>query len=144
MAILIVGEAERAKVAEAIARAKAQPVPLSVIRQGAVGATRKELALKDRKPDFEWPPTQQVMFPGGYCAQFSIEEQPAGLCAHLSVGVEGRAKKGRMPSPEAVAMICQEFGVPYPAETMWIEEYEPGEYAINLVSLYAPTREGNA
>ena len=30
------------------------------------------------------------------------------------------------------------------ADKHWNEEYEPGEYAVNLLSLYAPAQEGNA
>lgn len=41
-------------------------------------------------------------------------------------------------------MIAEEFGVPFPADKMWMEEFDPGEYAINLISLYAPTKEGHA
>ena len=41
-------------------------------------------------------------------------------------------------------MIAEEFGVPFPADKMWMEEFDPGEFAINLVSLYAPTKEGHA
>ena len=66
------------------------------------------------------------------------------MCSHLSVSVFGRAKKGACPSPEAVQMIAEEFGVPFPADRMWMEEFDPGEFAINLVSLYAPTEEGHA
>jgi hypothetical protein len=35
-------------------------------------------------------------------------------------------------------MICREFGVPYPGDRMWLEEFDPGEFAINLLSLYEP------
>lgn len=143
MAVLIIGETEREQIAKLIAYAKAHPVLLETVREGAM-ADRSVLELKDRKPGFERPPSQNVVFPGGYRAAFSIEQQPPGLCSHLSISVEGRAKKGMMPSEPAVKMIAEEFGVPYPADRIWIEEFDPGEFAINLVSLYAPTKEGNA
>ena len=143
MAVLIIGETERKEIAQVIAHAKAHPVLFEKIRQGVVDDTAV-LELKDRKPGFERPASQHVVFPGSYRAAFSIEQQPPGLCSHLSVSVFGRAKKGACPSPEAVEMIAQEFGVPYPADKMWMEEFEPGEYAINLLSLYAPTPEGRA
>ena len=49
-----------------------------------------------------------------------------------------------MPSLEAAVMIAEEFGVPYLADRMWLEEFEPGEFAINLVSLFSPTPEDRA
>lgn len=144
MSVLMIGATEREKIKRVIERAKKRPMPLSRVREGAVDDTSL-LKLEDRKPGFVRPRTAQVDFPGGYRAAFSIEEQPAGLCTHLSVGVENRSRKGMMPSEEAVKLICKEFGVPFPANGgMWIEEYEPGEYAINLVSVYAPAQEGNA
>ena len=143
MAVLVIGETEREKIAAAIAYAKAHPITFDVLRAGAV-PDKEVIKLEDRKPGFELSESQHVEFPGGYRAAYSVEQQPPGLCSHLSVGVVGRAKKGQMPSPQAVAMIAEEFGVPFPADRMWIEEYDPGELAINLVSLYAPTPEGRA
>jgi hypothetical protein len=143
MPVLMISATERAKIAEMIADAKAHPVLLDTLRQGAV-ADKDMVMLEDRRPGFERPPAQHVLLPGGYHAAFSVEQQPPGLCSHLSVSVVGRAKKGMMPSPQAVAMIAEEFGVPFPADKMWTEEFEPGEFAINLMSLYAPTAEGHA
>jgi hypothetical protein len=143
MAILLIGTMERQKIADVIAYAKAHPVLFSDMRGGIVADTPM-LKLKDRKPGYERPPSQHVIFPGGFRAAFSIEQQPPGLCTHLSVSVLGRAKRGAMPSPDAVKMIAEEFGVPYPADKMWLEEFDPGEFAVNLVSLYAPTQEGHA
>jgi hypothetical protein len=143
MAVLIIGTTEQAKIAKLVAYAKAHPILFETMRDGLVAAT-PVLELKDRKPGFERPPSQHLMLPGGYRCAFSIEQQPPGFCSHLSISVEGRTKKGMMPSPEAVQMIAEEFGVPFPADKMWMEEFDPGEFAINLVSLYAPAKEGTA
>jgi hypothetical protein len=93
------------------------------------------MALADRKPGFERPESQHVIFPGGYRAALSFEQQPPGLCSHLSISVFGRSTPGMAPSPAAVAMICEAFGVPFPADKTWVEEFDPGEYAINLLSV---------
>jgi hypothetical protein len=144
MAVLIIGADEREKIAEIIAYAKAHPLLLDMLRKGAA-PDLPTVMLTDRNPGFERPPSQHVIFPGGFRAAYSIEQQPPGLCSHLSISVEGRAKKGAMPSEPAVAMIAEEFGVPYPPNgRMWIEEFEPGQFALNLLSLYAPTPEGHA
>ncbi|WP_028164136.1 hypothetical protein [Bradyrhizobium elkanii] len=143
MAVLMIGATEREKIAELVAYAKAHPLSFETLRDGMVADT-DVLELKDRKAGYERPASQHVVFPGGFRAAFSIEDQPAGLCAHLSVSVVGRSTKGACPNPEAVKMIAKEFGVPFPADKMWMEEYAPGEYAVNLVSLYAPKEEGHA
>jgi hypothetical protein len=143
MAVLMIGATEREKIAKIVERAKRRPVLLEQVRQGIADDT-SVLHLKDRKPGFVRPPSDHVSFPGGYRAAYSVEEQPPGLCSHLSISVEGRSKKGMMPSPEAAAAIAQEFGVPFPPDKSWIEEFEPGEYAINLVSLITPREEGHA
>lgn len=143
MPVLMIGATEREKIAEVIAYAKAHPIAFDQLRDGIVSA-RPVLELADRKSGHERPPSQHVVFPGGYRAAFSIEAQPAGLCSHLSISVFGRSKRGMMPGLEAVKMICEEFGVPFPPDKGWNEEFEPGEYAVNLVSLYAPAQEGRA
>jgi hypothetical protein len=143
MPVLIIGTTEREKIAAAIAYAKAHPIPIDTVRAGAVTNTSL-LKLSDRKPGFERPPSQHVLFPGGYRAAFSVEQQPAGFCTHLSISVFGRSKKGLMPSLEAVKMIAEEFAVPFPPDRGWNEEFDPGEYAVNLLSLYQPTPESRA
>ena len=143
MALLMIGDTERARIAELIAYAKAHPLTFDVIRQ-CMTEDKSTLKLEDRQPGHERPPSQHIEFPGGYRAAYSVEMQPVGICSHLSISVFGRSKPGMMPSEPAVQMIAEEFGVPYPAEKMWMEEFDPGEYAINLVSVYAPAQEGNA
>jgi hypothetical protein len=144
MAVLIIGDTERAKIAEMIAYAKAHPLTLDDVRRSAVPDTNV-VKLEERRAGWApLPESQQIEFPGGFRAVFSIEQQAAGFCTHLSVSVYGRSTKGAMPSPEAVGLIANEFGVEFPADRMWMEEYERGEFAINLLSLYLPAVEGHA
>jgi hypothetical protein len=142
MAVLIIGATERERIAEMIAYANAHALTFDKMRE-AIVSDRPLLKLEDRKPGFERPPSQHVVLPGGYRCAFSVEQQPAGFCSHLSISVEGRSRKGMMPSLEAVQTIAQEFGVPFPPDKGWTEEFDPGEYAINLLSLYAPAKEDN-
>jgi hypothetical protein len=143
MPVLIIGETERARIAEVIAYAKAHPLSFETLRKSAVD-NKDTVMLQDRQPGHERPASQDVIFPGGYRAAYSVEDQPAGWCSHLSVSVFGRAKKGQMPSPQAVAMIAEAFGVPFPPDRGWSEEFDPGEFAVNLLSLYAPKSEAKA
>jgi hypothetical protein len=143
MSVLMIGATEREQIAQIIAWAKAHPIPLSLIRKGSLD-DKAIVEFKDRTPEFVRPPSSHILFPGNFRAAFSCEEQPGGFCTHLSVSVEGRSRKGMMPHPAAVEMIAEAFGVKYPADRMWIEEFEPGEFAINLVSMYQPHEGGNA
>jgi hypothetical protein len=137
MPVLIIGATEREKIARVIAYAKAHPISLDKIMQVAVLDDKPVMELKDRKTEFIPSSSAHVIFPGGFRAAFSHEYQPPGLCSHLSISLFDHARKGVMPSPEAVAMIAQEFNVPFPPDKTWTEEFAPGEYAVNLVSLLA-------
>lgn len=95
--------------------------------------------LDARPPGYERPPSSHVLIPIGYRAAFSFEQQPIGLCRHLSVSHEGA-----MPSEAAVAEIARMFGFtafpPTRGEIktsfrIWIEEFDPGEWAVNIVEL---------
>jgi len=140
MAVLIIGAPEREKIAELKASATAYPVRWE--RHAVVEDTHM-LMLKDRKPGHERPPSAHLVLPGGFRVAYSVEEQPAGYCAHLSISVN-RHRKGMMPSLEAVQLIASEFGMAFPADKMWNEEFEPGNYAINLLELIEPREEGHA
>lgn len=142
MSVLAIGATEREAIAEAKRLAAANLVPLSVMKAGTL-ADLKLMSFEERSKIGVKPPGISVLIPVGYRAAFSYEAQPDGVCSHLSIGVEGRRRKGMLPSPEAVAAIAKAFGVPFPPDKGWTEEYEPGEYAINLVSFFPP-KQGTA
>jgi hypothetical protein len=142
MAMLLIGEAEQKRIAEMIIDARAHPIPLEVVRAGAA-PDKPVIKLEERKPGLERPPSQHMIFPGGFRAALSVEEQPGGLYSHLSISVI-RDQPGAVPSWQAVSMIAQAFNVPFPADRMWMEEFDPGEFAVNLLSLFAPRQEGHA
>lgn len=152
MSVMIVGEAERLAIAEAIKQARANPIPLRVGQSFAPDRPTTRLMLRDRKPGTEeirqFYPPQHVML-GTYRTAFSFEEQPAGLMRHLSVSSAARDK---VPGPEAMQMACEAFGfsealckiIGSPRATLfsperpfraWVEEFEPGRFAINVIEL---------
>jgi hypothetical protein len=137
MSVLMIGATERERIAAMIAHAKQNPVPLALISQAkhTTANHKGTLTLADREADLIRPKSQHIEFPGGIRAAFSMEEQPAGLYSHLSISAE---RKGKTPHPMAISMICQEFGVPFPPDHGWLEEFEPGHFAVNCVSLYEP------
>jgi hypothetical protein len=136
MSALFIGEREKAMIAAAIERARDMPLPLAFVRK-AVSPDKPHVALADRPPGFKRPQSEIVELPIGYRANFSFEEQPAGLCRHLSVSVD---RPGMVPSLEAFAMIAAAFGFSRANQgRVWFEEFQPGQSAINIVQLDEPT-----
>lgn len=144
MAVLMIGATERERIAEVIAFAKANPVRFDVDELvEKVPQNTNALRLTDRPPGMERPPSQNVIFSFGLRAAFSVEDQPVGLCTHLSISIDEGPHRGKLPNPHVVAFIAEAFSVPFPADKMWPEEFDPGAWAINLLSLFKP-KEGNA
>jgi len=149
MAVLLIDARVKAEIAEAMRRARERVVPFEVMRQMAQeviapGQRTETLKLADRKPGFERPreyQSQQVLIPIGYRAAITYEEHPGGLGLHLSISVE-RADPTRMPSVEAVTAIATAFGIDWRAGTSWLEEYEPGRHAVNIIVMTEPRGEG--
>lgn len=140
-AILLIGVEEETAIASAIAEAKRQPVSLEIVNSLAAGCPQDatEISLADmqeaaERRQREYPP-QQVMLGNMRCA-FSYEEQPAGMVRHLSVS---SPNAGKLPSPQAMQMICEAFGFgsEFPPEDsrIWMEEYEQGKYAVNVIQV---------
>jgi hypothetical protein len=112
---------------------------------------RQVVKLADRRPgapnrDTTRHRPEQVLIPVGYRAMLSFEEQPAGIFMHLSVSVERDDPKWN-PSVPAFQMIAEAFGIdPKGANvgSVWLEEYEPGRHAVNIIVLVEPKKEGHA
>jgi len=142
MTVLFIGRRERERIASLIKRARRRPVSLDVVRRGASDASYT-LMLKDRKPGFERPSSEHMML-GDHRVTFSFEYQPFGLCRHLSVSVP---RPGRAPRFEVVEIIAKEFGFhefPPAVGRVWMEEFDPGHMAVNIVELVVPLPEGRA
>lgn len=133
MSIVIIGPEEMKLIEQAVVKARANPITLEMLKalQHDIPDNRV-LKLEDRKESFKRPESQHVVFPGGFRAAISFEQQPAGLVRHLSVS---SPTQGRIPNEPAVRMIAEAFGFTLPAQRMWLEEFEPGHHAINLVEL---------
>lgn len=103
---------------------------------------KQELTLADRPAYSEADAIAlrgvPVLIPVGFRANISFEEQPIGLCRHLSISVD---RPGQMPSVPAVEMIAQAFGLdmsfsqssPKLEGNFWLEEFEPGHHALHIV-----------
>jgi hypothetical protein len=144
MPILIIGVEEQEKIKEALAQARAKPMPLSVMKEIMIDDRINPtgtLTFKDRdrhgrldeiKKEY---PSHHVQL-GMYTAAISFEEQPNGMTKHLSVS---SYKKGKVPNEPAMQMVAEAFGFsgwpPTRPYRVWLEEYEEGHSAINLVEM---------
>jgi hypothetical protein len=119
------------RIKAAVERARRHPLDIDTIKQHASPIEAK-LKFADRKPGIERPSSEHVGLPFGFRAAFSFEQQPVGLCLHMSLSAPD---KGKVPRPEAVSMILQALGFD-PDITHhhgWLEEFEPGHDAVNVL-----------
>lgn len=152
MSVLFIGPEEEVKIQAAIECARARPMPLEVLRTIGNSDSKSRLMLAERKAGAdavrEQYPAINVML-GTYRAAISFEQQPEGVARHLSVS--SRAKD-KVPGPEVMQMVCAAFGfskklcaaIGRPEATIlkpnrpvmiWVEEFEPGRMAINIVEI---------
>jgi hypothetical protein len=73
-----------------------------------------------------------IDLPFGYRVTFTVEHQPTTVCRHLSISV---SDPGKLPGIAAVEMLMKEFGFINPLNRclMWLEEFDPGHQAVNLM-----------
>lgn len=137
---LIIGDDERKAIGAAVERAAARPISLATIERDSklVPQGKGNLTLEDRAGVPGRPESEHVYLPGGYRASISFEEQPIGLCRHLSVSVD---TAGMLPNMLAVGMIAEAFGFVAGMERqIWVEEFDPGHHAINVVEPVMPAK----
>ena len=137
--VLFIGPSEQFEIEAALKRAVANPTPWQALQAIAMGDDKPTLPLKDRPEGVgelrrKYP--SQLVKLGSYIAAISFEHQPAGLFRHLSVSSRARDK---VPGPEVMAMVAEAFGFsgwpPHGPSRVWLEEYEPGRNAVNVVEL---------
>lgn len=147
MSVVIIGPREEKQIKAAIERATANPVPWETMKGVALDA-RTELKLKDRKPGIERPASEHLLL-GNVRVAYSHEEQPSGMFRHLSASVR---RPGKLPHPEVMVMICEAFGFgkaicdvmrqqpltePFDGH-IWLEEFDTGHSAINVIERIKP------
>jgi hypothetical protein len=154
--LLMIRADEKAAIKAAIERARAKPITPEQVQKLAISnQMATKVTLADRRPEHERPPSEYVAIPYGYFLAISFEQQPAGLCLHLSMSVE---VKNKLPNPAAIALMTDEclavLGIgsirdvaPKGGHT-WIEEFaidgQPGGLAFNVLYLVDPVTVGDA
>jgi hypothetical protein len=138
MSVLFIGPDERRRIAEIVAHAREHYAPWSALHEAALPKHDAfVLKLEDRNPGTERPQPMHIDL-GTFTAAFSFEEQPAGICRHLSVST---ATVGKLPNELVVKMCCEAFGFTrWPPEKgkIWLEEFRPGEFAVNVLEVAEP------
>jgi hypothetical protein len=143
---IIVGETERAALKAAMARARTHPTPWEVVKREITDHQETDTEpVEDRPPAPERPPSEYVDLPFGYVVAISFEEQPAGMCLHVSVS--GPWPKVA-PNMVVCAMIFNALNVPIEADHVWTEEFlidgKLGGRVFNVVWLVEPVVGGIA
>ena len=129
---LIIGDGTLAAVRSLRERAAANPVNAAEVKRVGLDAKKiRDLKLSDRPPGFERKPGERIEIPVGFTVAYTVEQQPSGLCGHLSVSVD---RKGKVPHPAAVEAIAKLFDQSIDTSiACWLEEFEPGHEAVNLL-----------
>lgn len=78
------------------------------------------------------PEPVSLTIPVGFDVALSFEEQPHGMCMHISISVDDATL---LPNPIAIEMILKLYGLTPPFDLVWEEEFQPGHFAINIVAL---------
>jgi hypothetical protein len=130
----ILGPDDEAVIREAARRALANPLTFkTVMRVQKYGATDEDGVLHGDRPD-DAPEPQEVNLPLGWRLAISCEEQPFGLCFHLSMSSPTPAKT--LPRPEAFKMVLDVLGCGESPGVHWIEEFkERGRVAGRAVNV---------
>jgi hypothetical protein len=135
MSILIIDEPQRLAIRECIAKARANPLSLEILKKYDTAPKGGHIALKDRKEGPDKPITPHVKLPIGFLVHFSIQEQrpPVGWCKQLSISAP---EPGRIPKTEVVVLVAKEFGINMEGVLdIWTEEFKPGHEAVCLLAL---------
>jgi len=141
MRALLLNDEIRASIRAAVASAMDHVIPLELIKSLGIQDNVKILRLADRKPAFVRPLSTYVLIPIGFRAALSFEMQPDGLCRHLSISVD---TVGHAPSQLMVEAIAAEFGFnrfPLSHGRLWLEEFEPDHFAVNIIELVTKPQE---
>jgi hypothetical protein len=139
MSVVVITTDQQAEIDALVAEQRRHYTSWTLLQRSIIINDKPTLSLAERNavPMPQRHEPRHIVL-GNVTAAFSFEEQPAGICRHLSISVE---QKGKLPHPAAIAMIAEAFGFtafPPAAGKVWVEEYEPDRHAINIVEVAEP------
>jgi hypothetical protein len=150
MTVLLINQQAKDDIARAVEQARAKVIPWDALRATAIDDRDKPtntLMLSERKEGTDRRPASiAVHFVGGVTAAISFEEQPAGICRHLSVAT-GKPGPKALLNPVMMAELVHLFGFrdfPPRAGRVWLEEFKPNFFAVNIVELDSEREAGHA
>jgi hypothetical protein len=153
--VIVIGDAEKAALRDAYEWAKAHPLTLQQVMAMATPHQETDTvtlaerdAVEARHPqasDYQ----RMVELPPGYRVNISCEEQPAGMCLHLSISTPTPDRS--VPDPAKVAFVLDALGLsaaePSPMR-QWVEDFlidgKRAGRAVNVVLVLAPAQGGRA
>ena len=128
---------------KAVAKARSHPTPWEVLKGAVVKRDTDVVTLAERGglPKIEkW--IENVMLPFDWRVAISCEEQPAAILLHVSMS---SPKKGRVPSPEAMMLLTDALGFDWDnVARVWLEEFDPGHLASNMLIVLEERAGGHA
>ena len=128
--MLKIDDAVRVAIAAQLDQARRAPISRDVVE--AIGTQKPNTMLADRVPGLVRPQSIHLEIADGYRCSLSFEDQPVGLCIHLSISVN---EAGHLPNPNAVRALAVMYGLPEQWLASWTEEFAPNRHAINIVAL---------
>lgn len=132
MRALLLGEAEKKQIADLVKLAHENPLTPAFIGKLSEGFDPDDPASRS---NLQWviPIEFTIDIPDGFRVTYTEEQQPMGLCRHLSVSVSGT---DRIPNPVAIQMLLSLFGFERPLgdrQMVYPEKYASGLTAVNVI-----------
>jgi hypothetical protein len=125
MSAFILARDDENRIRNAARSALANPMSLDMLKRSAETGERADGA----------PRPQDVELPLGWRLNITCEEQPEGLCFHLSMSSPTPART--VPGPEAVRMVLDVLGCGDVWGPPWVEDFkEAGAFigrAVNVI-----------
>ena len=131
---------QRNAIQRAIILAASLPVPLEVVVETRVPMPFAGYTTRPSHPVV----TQRahLIDIGNYAVLVAFEVHPEGTVRHISI-TEGDG--GAIPCPLMSAVLCEAFAFSdFPPEMVWVEEYEPGHFALNFAEFSGRSAAGHA
>jgi hypothetical protein len=124
---------ELARVKDLIRRAQANPLSREYLERMSRGFDAGDIRTRPAVADkISQEFTLRFDPPFGVQATFTMEDQSAGLCRHLSLSAP---TPGQVPLPALVQLLMALFGFERPLQDcmIWLEEFDPGHQAVNIL-----------
>lgn len=137
MRVLMIDNNVRAAIKGLKEQAAKNPIPINrVVERSVRDSDKFDIKLSDFTPEQRADANlaAYIEIPDGFKVAYSVEEQPVGMCGHLSISIN---RRGKLPNLVAVETLAFEFDIDMKKGecTVWLEEFEPGWQAVNVVGL---------